>query len=297
MIVSHVFIIAGASAFGGFIYFLAIIFLSRRSPSHADVSENKIENAPKQKVQGPILSWMVNTLAENPKSKKSVVIRIYAAAAVLGLTFLLTLKVIFGALLGVGVYFIIGWYFNSRIKKKMMLFDNQLVEALGIVTNSVRVGQSLMQALEGMVKETKDPISGEFEAALRKVKLGVPLNQALDEINLRVNSKDLKIVVTSINLARDAGGNLAEILSRIADTMRERKKIQGKIGALTAQGRMSGMVMGAVPFLLLLVLYFIEPEMMGLLFTTVLGNLMLTVAIVMISIGMFVISKIVNIDI
>jgi len=243
------------------------------------------------------LREMIKTISDDPKSKASQTLKIYGGLISFVLILILTMKLIFAVIVGVGFFAGIGWYFNGKIKKKMELFDNQLVEALGMVTNSVRSGQSLMQALENMVKDTKDPISTEFAGALRQVKLGVPLSQALDVITERVKSKDLKIVITSINLARDAGGNLGEILLRIANTMRERKKIQGKINSLTAQGRMSGMVMGAVPFLLLAVLYLIEPEMMGLLFTTVLGNLMLAVAIVMISLGMFVINKIINIDI
>ena len=278
---------------GAFVAYLIFILPAGNSK----VKRSMKAAAPAAEQQKKYFEHLSRVLAENPKSKESTKIKVLASTAVFAFIMILTLKFIFAVLAGIGMFAAIGWYFNNQIKKKMELFDNQLIEALGMVTNSVRAGQSLMQALENMARDTKDPLSGEFAAALRQVKLGVPLNQALDEITERVKSKDLKIVVTSINLARETGGNLGEILSRIADTMRERKKIKGKIDSLTAQGRMSGMVMGAVPFILLFVLYFIEPEMMGLLFTTLLGNLMLTVAVIMVSLGMFVINKIISIDI
>ena len=293
-------VIFGAAAVlmtGAFIAYSLFILLAGKFQAPKAGIETAVPAQP-QKLSGKQqLDNVLKVLSENPRSKAAVKIKIYAAIVSFALAMLAAPKFIFAALIGLGVFAAIGWYFNKQIKKKMELFDNQLIEALGMVTNSVRAGQSLMQALENMVKDTKDPISAEFESALRQVKLGVPLNSALDEICVRIKSKDLKIVVTSINLARETGGNLGEILSRIADTMRERKKIKGKIDSLTAQGRMSGTVMGAVPFLLLAVLYLIEPEMMGLLFTTILGNLMLTVAVVMVSLGMLVINKIINIDI
>lgn len=279
------------------IFAASIIFFLLTRRKQAGKSEVVTDNKKINKIKSLSFKEMLITLNDNPKSKVSVKLKMYSSIICFIIFFIITMKFIFALILGLGFFVSIGWYFNSKVKKRMEIFDNQLIEALGMVTNSVRAGQSLMQALENMVKDTKDPVSSVFAGALRQVKLGVSLNQALDDITLRVKSKDLKIVVTSINLARDTGGNLGEILSRIAATMRERKKIQGKINSLTAQGRMSGTVMGAVPFLLLAVLYFIEPEMMGLLFTTVLGNLMLAVAVVMISLGMFVINKIISIDI
>ncbi|MCX5781189.1 MAG: type II secretion system F family protein [Elusimicrobia bacterium] len=292
-----VFQIGAVTAIGIFISYLMYLLMSHKE------NGKKIKDGPAalkveaQKDKNNIFDAALKILSEKPKSKESLQIKIYAAVIVFAVILILSLKIIFALLVGIGTFIAIGLYFNSQINKKLELFDNQLIEALGMLANSVRAGQSFMQALENMVKDTKDPISSQFADALRQVKLGVSVNKALEEITERIRSKDLKIVITSINLARETGGNLGEILSRIADTMRERKKIRGKINALTAQGRMSGMVMGAVPFILLFVLYFIEPEIMGLLFTTLLGNLMLTVAVIMISLGMFVINKIISIDI
>jgi len=236
-------------------------------------------------------------LSENPASAASRYMKLAAAFFVLIFSQVLFGKIIFAFLFAIGTYVFIGKYFKKQIKKKMDLFENQLIEALGMITNSVRSGQSLLQALENMVKDTKPPISAEFGEALRQVKLGTPVNQTLLDITKRVKSKDLRIAVTSINLARETGGNLGEILNRLASTMRERKKIQGKIEAMTSQGKTSGAIMAGVPFLLLGVLYFLEPEMMGLLFSELIGNILLFIAVVMVSLGTFFINKIVSIDI
>lgn len=243
------------------------------------------------------LKILMKALAENPHSSVSNYVRLGAAFFIFIFSQIIFGKIVFALLFAIGTFFCIGIYFDKQNKKKMELFESQLIETLGMITNSVRSGQSLLQALENMVKDTKPPVSAEFGEALRQIKLGTPVNQALLDVTKRVKSRDLRIAVASINLARESGGNLGEILTRLASTMRERKKIQGKITALTSQGKTSGLIMAGVPFLLLGVLYFLEPEMMGLLFTTVIGNILLFIAVIMVSVGMFFINKIVTIDI
>ncbi|OGS18639.1 MAG: hypothetical protein A2219_06245 [Elusimicrobia bacterium RIFOXYA2_FULL_50_26] len=239
----------------------------------------------------------VSVVAANPASKQAVKIRVIAASIVFLAAFVIIGKMIFALLCGGGFYWAIGWHFNKKIKKMWSVFDEQLIEALGMIKNSVRAGQSLPQALENMVNNSKPPLSLEFAQMLQRSKLGVPVEDALKDMAAKIPSNDLRIMVTAINLSRETGGNMGEILLRLADTMRERKKIQGKIVALTAQGKASGMVMSVVPFILLGLLYAMEPGMMGLLFTTLLGNIMLAIAVTMIAIGTFIINKIVSIDI
>jgi len=233
----------------------------------------------------------------NPKSREGFYVKLLVGFIVGLLAQLFTGKLIFSILSFIVSFVMTGRYFSKRAKNRLDKFEDQLIEGIGMITNSVKAGLSILQAIEDMVKNTKPPLSTEFGEALRQIKLGTPANQALVDITRRVPSGDLRIVIMSINIARDTGGNIAEMLSRLAAVMRERKKIQGKIDALTSQGRTSGYIMAGVPFLLMGVLYFLEPEMMGLLFTTLIGNLMLVVAIGMVSLGMFVINKIVAIDI
>ena len=236
-------------------------------------------------------------LEANPKSKEGTYVKLAAGIIFSILGQLFVGKVIFSILLFIVGFVMVGKYFSKKAKKRLDKFEDQLIEGIGMITNSVKAGLSILQAIEDMVKNTKPPLSAEFGEALRQIKLGTPVNQALMEITKRVPSGDLRIVIMSINIARDTGGNIAEMLSRLAAVMRERKKIQGKIDALTSQGRTSGYIMAGVPFLLMGVLYFLEPEMMSLLFTSLIGNLMLVLALGMVALGMFIINKIVAIDI
>ncbi|MFC1546840.1 type II secretion system F family protein [bacterium] len=148
-----------------------------------------------------------------------------------------------------------------------------------------------------MIETTKPPISLEFSEVLREIKLGTPIDKALLNLTLRVKSKDLKMAVTSINLARETGGNMGEILIKIANTMRERKKLRGKVEAMTSQGKMSGLVMAFMPFIMLALLYLIEPKIFGLMFSTTPGNIMLIFIVIMVLIGMQFIKKIVDVKV
>jgi len=250
-----------------------------------------------KKQKADIIKDIVNTLLENSSSKKSLKIRLFVSAIILALSFILSLNILFSLICGASVFFGIGAYYSRKYKANMDLFNDQLIEALGRITNSLRAGQSFVQAFENLVTDSKPPLSSEFGSALNKIKLGTPVSEALFELTYKIKSSDLRISVLSINLARESGGNMGEILSRIAETMRERKKINGKIASLTAQGKASAIVMGFVPFVLLAVLYFIQPNIMGLLFSTFLGNMMLFTVVIMITVGMIVINKIVSIDI
>ena len=276
---------------------LAVIFLILELFSIVSKARARKKDISSETAKASFLKTAVSALRTNPLSKESKKYKLMAAFTGLLLFQLLTGKIIFAFFFAAAVYAGIGNYFNSLIKKQLSLFDSQLIDALGLITNSVRSGQSLLQALENMVRESKPPVSKEFSNALSQVKLGIPVNEALAEMSKRINSNDLRIAVISLNLAKETGGNLGEILTRLSNTMRERRKLQGKIAATTAQGRASGFIVGSVPFLLLGVLYFIEPSMFGLMFSNILGNLLLVFVFVTVSIGLFFINKIVTIDI
>ncbi|OGS09232.1 MAG: hypothetical protein A2204_04450 [Elusimicrobia bacterium RIFOXYA1_FULL_47_7] len=278
----------------GIVFFYAIKILSSRMAMNTKdkaIGKNSVAwfNLDFKKIYPELL--------KDHNSGKSKNIKLLVACAVTVLSFIVIGKILFALICGFAVYTAINMYFNKIRNRKIKLFDDQIIEALGMITSSVRAGQSLIQAVENMVKNMKPPVSDVFGEALNNIKMGMPVNDAFMKISEKFDSKDLRLAVLSMNLARESGGNIGEILTRLCDTMRERKKIQGKVEALTAQGKASGMVMSAVPFLLLLVLYAMEPGMTGLLFSTFLGNILLTIVIAMISLGYFVINKIVQIDI
>jgi tight adherence protein B len=281
-------------AIGLFVAYLIYLLIESISSSVKQISGQRKKRVFQQE---SYMKALVKHIEKNPRSKEANYLKIGLALVAAIFVQIMWGKPVFAILGASVVFYFMSKFFSGRSKKQLDKFDSQLIEGIGMITNSVKAGLSILQAIEDMVKNTKPPLSTEFGEALRQIKLGTPAGQALVDITKRIPSSDLRIVIMSINIARDTGGNIAEMLTRLASVMRERKKIQGKIDALTSQGKTSGYIMAGVPFLLMGVLYFLEPEMMGLLFSTFIGNLMLVAAIGMVAVGMFIIGKIVQIDI
>lgn len=186
---------------------------------------------------------------------------------------------------------------GSMVKKGIERFELQLVDGLTLVANALKAGASFSQAVEVMISETKPPLSTQFGIFLKENRMGASVEEALANLSGRVDSEELKIVVVSISIARQAGGNLSEILLHTADTIRERERIKGKIDAITAQGKMSGIVIGSLPVGLSLILYMIDPVMMAPLFLTFAGQLVLMAVGLFVFVGFIWIRKIIAIDI
>ncbi|MBV8031887.1 MAG: type II secretion system F family protein [Betaproteobacteria bacterium] len=182
-------------------------------------------------------------------------------------------------------------------KKRLRQLELQLPDALLMVAGSMRAGAALTVALESMVSESRPPISQEFELLLREQRVGVDFDTALRNMEKRIPLQDFTMVISGMRISREVGGNLADILESLADTLRRKHTMEGKIDSLTAQGRMQGIVMTCLPIFLIFVLRFMEPEAMAPLFDTLLGWGVLAVVGVMEAIGYVFIRKIVNIDV
>lgn len=183
-----------------------------------------------------------------------------------------------------------------RIRKRKNSFTEQLGDCLITVANALRAGYSFQQAVDVIAREMESPISQEFARVSTDIKMGMPLETALEEMDRRINSADFTLVVTAVLIQREVGGNLAQILDTISDTIMERIRMKREINALTAQGRMSAMVLSCLPFAMGLFMYFASPEQMELLFEEPSGQLAVLAAVVMDIIGFAIIQKIVNID-
>jgi tight adherence protein B len=181
--------------------------------------------------------------------------------------------------------------------KRLRLFNGQLVEALMTMSNALRAGFSIMQSFETIVKEGNDPIAQEFAMFLQQMRVGVPFDDALRELEERVRSDDLTLMVRAIETARITGGNLTEVFEKIAETIRERVRIEGRIRSLTAQGRMQAFVVGAIPFLLLMAMTMMDPPMMIAFMTSPMGISLLVLALIFEICGALVIRKIILIDV
>ena len=182
---------------------------------------------------------------------------------------------------------------RSRFKK----FAKQLPDALELVGRALRSGHSLASGMAVVVQEMPSPISSEFGMVYESQNLGIPIEQAMKDMLKRMPNLDLKFFVTSVVIQRQTGGDLAEILDKISHIIRERFKILGQVQALTGEGRISGIVLMALPIALFFVVYHLNPDYVMLLFTDPLGRKMIAVAAVLQVMGAIAIKKIVNIKV
>jgi tight adherence protein B len=208
---------------------------------------------------------------------------------------------IVGAIAG---FFVPRVYVGFRKGQRLKAFDNQLGDTLNLLVNALRSGYSVLQAMEAVAKELPPPISVEFRRVVQEIQLGLPMETALDHLLGRIASEDLDLVVTAINIQREVGGNLAEILDVISHTIRERVRIKGEIATLTAQGMATGYAITAMPFALMGLLAIVNRPYISEFFKAennrppvCCGYLMLIVGLIMITIGGFIIKKIVDIEV
>jgi tight adherence protein B len=197
---------------------------------------------------------------------------------------------------------IVGWklprplvdYFEVKRIKKYQL---QMVDALNLLANGIRAGLTMPQAIGMVVDELPAPVSQEFNLVLQQAKIGVPLDEALENLKKRVYTEDNEMFVTSVNILRETGGNLAEVFDTITLVIRERVRLQLKIETYVASGKMQAYIIGAMPFAMIILFGSGDPEYFPMLFGTFLGIVALIVICGMVGLGMFVILKIIDIKV
>jgi tight adherence protein B len=189
------------------------------------------------------------------------------------------------------------FYVARKKKARLAKLDTQLVDLLGMVSNSLKSGYGLMQSFEFASQHMRPPMAGELKRMLRETALGSSAEVALMALGERIDSPDLDMVLTAINIQRSVGGNLAEILDTVAATLRERERIRGEISTLTAQQKISGIILGGLPVGVAALFMLINPDYMGLLFTEKLGLAMLGMAVGLEVMGLLTMKRILAIDI
>lgn len=189
-------------------------------------------------------------------------------------------------------------YVSRATSQRLIHFEQQLPDTLGLWVNALRSGFSVLQAMEAISRDAPEPTSAEFRRVVTEVQLGIDPEDALLHMLERVDSEDLDLVVTAVNIQREVGGNLAEVLDTISHTVRERIKLKGEIRVLTSQGRYTGYLISFLPIAVAGFLSLIQPGFMQPMFENRLcGWPMLGIGIALIGTGMAAIQKIVNIDI
>ena len=175
-------------------------------------------------------------------------------------------------------------------------FNNQMVDGLSLMSNSLKAGYGFMQAVQLLAEESPNPLGEEFARVVRENALGLPLEDALDGLTKRIESEDLDLCITAVLIQRQIGGNLSEILDSIAFTIRERIRLKGQIKTLTAQGRLGGLVIALLPLALGIVFSILQTEMMDLFIHSFLGKVLIGIGIFMQSLGAFAIKKTIEIE-
>jgi len=188
-------------------------------------------------------------------------------------------------------------FLNLRLKKKkrMQKFERQLPEALELIARSLRAGHAFTSGFKMASEEFEDPLGPEFKASLNEINFGVSVSEALKHLADRVDCEDLKYFVVSVILQRETGGNLAEIMDSIAHIIRERFKFKDKVRVLSAEGKLSAVILVAIPFLVVIALRFVNPDYISVLVTETTGRVIAGAAAVMMIAGIFVMKRMVDI--
>lgn len=205
--------------------------------------------------------------------------------------------VLLPAAAGVIAFFVPRVYVQLRQRRRLNQFNDLLGDAINQMSNGLRAGYSVLQAMDSVAKELPPPISEEFLRVVQEMQLGLSMEQALENMLRRIDSDDLDLMITAINVQREVGGNLAEILDVISFTIRERVRIKGEIRTLTAQGRASAYVITFLPVGLTLLLLMLNREYIMQLFTDVCGLIMVGVGLILIASGAYALRKITDIEV
>lgn len=209
----------------------------------------------------------------------------------------LFLNTVFGLFLGAIAYFVPGFYLKRLREKRVRKIEQQLVDGLELLGNSLKSGLTMQQAVELLVKEFPPPVKQEFALVLSETRLGVEFTDALQNMAVRLRSNIIQILAAGVAITKRVGGDMTVIFSNIAQTIRDQANIEGKLDAVTAQGRFQGLVLGLMPFALIIVLYFIDRDHVVTLFTYQIGLFALGLVVMMVILAQVWIQKLLAIDV
>ncbi|WP_281213161.1 type II secretion system F family protein [Shewanella insulae] len=204
---------------------------------------------------------------------------------------------VLGILLSIVLALLPRFAYQFLHKRRRRKFVHQLPDALNMIASSMQSGANVSNAIEFMAEEMEAPIKQEFQLFLREQRLGVEFNTALDNMFKRIPEEEFQLVTAGMQISREVGGNLAEVLLRLSATLRRKIEMEGKIDALTSQGKMQGIVMTLLPVFIGVVLYHMEPSAMGRILTEPMGWALIAMVIIMLTSGYLSIRKIVTIDV
>lgn len=221
----------------------------------------------------------------------------FLLAVVLFVTGMLSINAIFGGLLAAGAWVAPAKILTRLREKRVKKIETQLVEGLELMGNALKSGMTLPQAMELVVKEFPPPLSQEFKVVLAENRLGVELTEALGNMARRLQSTIVSILCTGVSITKRCGGDLTQIFHNIASTIREQAKIEGKLDAVTAQGRFQGLILSIMPFALIVILWFVDPTHVETLFGYTVGLIAVAAVVGMVIMAQIWIARLMRLDV
>lgn len=284
-----------------------LVELEKRGREYEDISAGKGKYSPKDAVLAVMAIFVprahLNRIQNNLnaaglplKSEEYMAISMLVIIIIPVLLLLVTQNTWLAIISVVIGLFLPNLYVKSKKNSRLMAFNQQLGDALGIMANSLRAGFGFQQAMQTVQRELPPPISTEFAWTLKEIQLGFSQEEALQNLTDRIGSDNLEMVTTGIMIQRQVGGDLAMILENIAETIRARAKIKRQIKTLTAQGKMSGIVVGLLPIGLIAFMLIWNPDYFLIIIKDIRGWAMIIYSVLSELLGLFVISRIVDIE-
>lgn len=231
------------------------------------------------------------------KAEELIFINLAASIIMALMGFLLFGNILAILLFGLLGFFLPGIWVNLVRKKRVIKIEEQLLNATVLLASSLRAGHSFLQSLELVSRESPPPLADEFAKVIRETKIGITVEEALENLVYRIDSKDIEMVVTGVLIQRLVGGNLAEVLDSIAYTIDKRIKTKAKIRALTAQPRLSALIISLLPVVLALFIYLRKADFLAVLVTDPSGRILFMYGIISFILGVFLLQKVVDIDV
>lgn len=236
--------------------------------------------------------------ARNEKNNKKKIPLILIAPLITGAAGFIIFQNTGGAFVG-GFFglFLPSLMANMKDKARKKKFHSQLVDALMVLSSSLKAGLSLLQALEILVEEMPAPMAEEFGLIVKENKMGIKIEDSFEKLNKRMPSDDLNLITTAILIARDTGGNLTVIFENLASTIREKNKISEQIKTLTTQGRWQGVIMSILPIAFAFFIFKANPDYLKIMLSSQLGRVLLIYSVISECIGMFIITKLTKVEV
>lgn len=260
--------------------------------SIGELIRGKLSDSKQEKIDQLLKSAGVELSAE-----EYVLLRWFLAIIVLGIIYLFSGNMILAIPSGFAGYISPKMWLNKKIAKRIQSFNESLSDMISTIIGSLRAGYSFPQALKTVSEECESPVKEEITLLLKEMSYGVTVEEALNNLNKRMPSNDLEIMIQAILIQRLVGGNLSTVLETIVKTIRERNALERQVRTLTSQGRLSGRVIGILPVVIGFVIYLINPEYMVAFFGNTIGRIAIAVGILFGVIGFILINKLTKIEV